>query len=127
VTALGADPTGLNINHGVGSTHLDPLARAVVEHRPTLAWRSTATPIACFRQCGSGGGCVVDGRSNLALLAVSLSDAGQLRDHTVVATVMSNLGLHLAMRDRGLKVLTTRGGHRYVLEALREPRSVTGR
>ena len=64
-------------------------------------------------------GAVVDGDQILALCAVALRDAGALRQDTVVATVMSNLGFHHAMRDAGIAVLTTAVGDRYVLEELR--------
>ena len=64
-------------------------------------------------------GAVVDGDQLLAICALALRDRGQLRDDTVVATVMSNLGFHHAMRDAGIEVLTTAVGDRYVLEALR--------
>ncbi|HEX3731440.1 MAG TPA: phosphoglucosamine mutase [Mycobacteriales bacterium] len=118
VTTIGTDPTGLNINDGVGSTHLDPLRAAVLEHNADIGLALDGDADRCLAV--SADGAVVDGDQILALLAVGLSEAGQLRDHTVVTTVMSNLGLHLAMRDRGLKVLTTAVGDRYVLEALRE-------
>ncbi|MGH3430607.1 MAG: phosphoglucosamine mutase, partial [Mycobacteriales bacterium] len=118
VTTVGTDPTGLNINDGVGSTHLDPLRAAVLEHNADIGLALDGDADRCLAV--SADGAVVDGDQILALLAVGLSEAGQLRDHTVVTTVMSNLGLHLAMRDRGLKVLTTAVGDRYVLEALRE-------
>jgi phosphoglucosamine mutase len=62
---------------------------------------------------------VVDGDQLLAISALALREAGRLRDDTVVATVMSNLGFHHAMRDAGIAVLTTAVGDRYVLEALR--------
>ena len=62
---------------------------------------------------------IVDGDQILALCAVAMRDAGTLRDNTVVATVMSNLGFHHAMRDAGIDVMTTAVGDRYVLEALR--------
>jgi phosphoglucosamine mutase len=65
-------------------------------------------------------GAVVDGDQLLAICALTLREAGQLRDDTVVATVMSNLGFHHAMRAAGIEVITTAVGDRYVLEALRE-------
>jgi phosphoglucosamine mutase len=56
----------------------------------------------------------------MAVLALAMKDAGTLTEDTLVATVMSNLGLHLAMREHGVSLLTTSVGDRYVLEALRE-------
>src|SRR6185312_16458081 len=64
-------------------------------------------------------GTLVDGDQILALCALSLRDAGLRREDTVVATVMSNLGFHHAMREAGIAVVTTAVGDRYVLEALR--------
>ena len=64
-------------------------------------------------------GDVVDGDAILAICALALREAGRLREHTVVATVMSNLGFHHAMRERGIDVVTTPVGDRYVLEELR--------
>jgi phosphoglucosamine mutase len=65
-------------------------------------------------------GAIVDGDQILALCALALRDQGRLRADTVVATVMSNLGFHHAMRRAGISVITTAVGDRYVLEALRE-------
>jgi phosphoglucosamine mutase len=64
-------------------------------------------------------GVLVDGDQILAICALSLREAGLLREDTVVATVMSNLGFHHAMREAGIAVVTTAVGDRYVLEALR--------
>ena len=64
-------------------------------------------------------GAVVDGDAIMAVLALAMRDAGELAMNTLVATVMSNLGLHLAMRAAGIEVHTTAVGDRYVLEELR--------
>ncbi|MCP5865436.1 phosphoglucosamine mutase, partial [Klebsiella pneumoniae] len=64
-------------------------------------------------------GLTVDGDQLLALLAVALKDRGRLHEDTLVVTVMSNLGLHHAMRDAGIRVQQTAVGDRYVLEAMR--------
>ncbi|MGI8646744.1 MAG: phosphoglucosamine mutase [Acidimicrobiales bacterium] len=118
VITIGDSPDGLNINDGVGSTHLDPLREAVRKHAAHIGLALDGDADRCLAV--SADGSIVDGDQILAILAVSLAESGQLRDHTIVATVMSNLGLHVAMRERGLKVLTTAVGDRYVLEALRE-------
>ncbi len=118
VLVVGDSPDGLNINDGVGSTHIDPLRDAVRAYDAHVGLALDGDADRCLAV--SADGSVVDGDQILALLAVGLAETGQLRDHTVVATVMSNLGLHVAMRERGLKVLTTAVGDRYVLEALRE-------
>lgn len=117
VTAIAAAPDGLNINDGVGSTHLDGLRAAVREHGADLGIAHDGDADRCLAVDASGE--IVDGDQLLAICALALRDAGALRDDTVVATVMSNLGFHHAMRDAGITVRTTAVGDRYVLEALR--------
>ena len=63
---------------------------------------------------------MIDGDQIMAILAIALRDRGMLTDDTLVATVMSNLGLRLAMAERGIRLLETAVGDRYVLEALAE-------
>ncbi len=118
VSALAADPDGLNINDGVGSTHIDSLAAEVVARGADLGIAHDGDADRSLAVDASGA--VVDGDQILALCAVALHEAGALRGDTVVATVMSNLGFHHAMRERGIDVITTAVGDRYVLEALRE-------
>ncbi|MFP5019848.1 phosphoglucosamine mutase [Pseudonocardia phyllosphaerae] len=118
VVALHADPDGLNINDGVGSTHLGPLQAAVVEHGADLGIAHDGDADRCLAVDANGD--VVDGDRIMAVLAVAMRDAGELAHDTLVATVMSNLGLHLAMRDAGITLDTTKVGDRYVLERLRE-------
>jgi phosphoglucosamine mutase len=117
VTAMAAEPDGLNINDGVGSTHLSGLVDAVRAHGADLGIAHDGDADRCLAVDASGQ--IVDGDQILALCAVSLRDQGALAHDTVVATVMSNLGFHHAMRDAGIDVITTAVGDRYVLEALR--------
>jgi phosphoglucosamine mutase len=117
VTTIAAQPDGLNINDGVGSTHLDTLAQAVRRSGANLGIAHDGDADRCLAVDASGA--VVDGDQLLAICAIALREAGRLRDDTVVATVMSNLGFHHAMREAGIGVLTTAVGDRYVLEALR--------
>jgi phosphoglucosamine mutase len=117
VTAIAASPDGLNINDGVGSTHLDGLVAAVRAAGADLGIAHDGDADRCLAVDADGG--IVDGDQILAMCALSLRGAGQLRNDTVVATVMSNLGFHHAMRDAGIEVITTAVGDRYVLEALR--------
>ncbi|MBW0117956.1 phosphoglucosamine mutase [Pseudonocardia abyssalis] len=117
VVALNADPDGLNINDGVGSTHLGPLQAAVREHGADLGIAHDGDADRCLAVDASGA--VVDGDQIMAVLAVAMKDAGELAQDTLVATVMSNLGLHLAMEAAGIAVRTTAVGDRYVLEELR--------
>jgi len=118
VTCIAVEPDGVNINDGVGSTHLGVLAAAVREIGADLGIAHDGDADRCLAVSATGE--IVDGDQILAICALALRSAGQLRDDTVVATVMSNLGFHHAMRDAAIKVITTGVGDRYLLEALRE-------
>ncbi len=116
VTLIGADPDGVNINDGVGSTHLEVLRAAVLEHAADLGIAHDGDADRCLAVAADD--TIVDGDMIMAILASSLHDRGRLVDDTLVATVMSNLGLRRAMADRGISVIETAVGDRYVLEAL---------
>ncbi|WP_261167091.1 phosphoglucosamine mutase [Microbacterium sp. Marseille-Q6965] len=118
VTVIGADPDGLNINDGVGSTHLEHLAEAVVRLGADVGIAHDGDADRCLAVDANGR--VVDGDQIMAILAASMHERGQLTNDTLVATVMSNLGLHVAMRERGITVVQTAVGDRYVLEAMTE-------
>ena len=118
VTVIGADPDGTNINDGVGSTHLYQLAAAVLSHRADLGIAHDGDADRCLAVDSHGN--VIDGDQIMAILALSMKAAGTLTDDTLVATVMSNLGLKVAMREHGIRMLETKVGDRYVLEALGE-------
>lgn len=117
VVTINDQPTGYNINDRCGSTNLEILQKAVVDNGADLglAHDGDADRVLAV----DAGGTIVDGDAIMAILAIALDEAGRLRDRTLVATVMSNLGLHLAMRDAGISVVTTGVGDRYVVEALR--------
>jgi phosphoglucosamine mutase len=117
VHAIGCEPDGWNINDGVGSTHLGPLIEAVREQRADLGIAHDGDADRCLAVTAEGD--VVDGDAILAVCALAMHERGALKEDTVVATVMSNLGFHHAMRDAGITVQTTAVGDRYVLEALR--------
>ncbi|ORV41312.1 phosphoglucosamine mutase [Mycolicibacter engbaekii] len=117
VIAINAEPTGLNINDGCGSTHLEPLRAAVRAHGADLGLAHDGDADRCLAVDADGN--VIDGDAIMVVLALAMRDAGELVEDTLVATVMSNLGLHLAMRDAGITVHTTDVGDRYVLEQLR--------
>ncbi len=117
VIAIHADPDGLNINDGCGSTHLDTVRAAVVEHGADLGIAHDGDADRCLAVTATGE--EVDGDQIMAILALSMQEAGTLTDNTLVATVMSNLGLRLAMKAAGIRLVETRVGDRYVLEALR--------
>ena len=116
VTVIGADPDGMNINDGVGSTHLDGLRAAVLEHGADLGIAHDGDADRCLAVDADGN--VIDGDQMMAILAVSLKQRGLLARDTLVATVMSNLGLRRAMAEHGIRLLETKVGDRYVLEEL---------
>ena len=118
VTLIGADPDGININDGVGSTHLDKLAAEVVRTGADVGIAHDGDADRCLAVDADG--TIVDGDQIMAILAVSMKERGVLRSDTLVATVMSNLGLHRAMADHGIAVETTGVGDRYVLERMTE-------
>ena len=117
VVAINAQPNGLNINDGCGSTHLGPLQAAVAAHGADLGLAHDGDADRCLAVDAAGR--VVDGDAIMMILALAMREAGQLASDTLVTTVMSNLGLHLAMREAGIAVRTTGVGDRYVLEELR--------
>ena len=117
VIAINAEPDGLNINDGCGSTHLEPLRAAVLAHGADLGLAHDGDADRCLAVDAAGE--TVDGDAIMMVLALAMREAGELTSDTLVATVMSNLGLHLAMRDAGIEVRTTGVGDRYVLEELR--------
>jgi phosphoglucosamine mutase len=117
VVAAFAEPNGLNINDGCGSTHLDRLQELVIHNRADAGIAYDGDADRCLAV--DAGGEVVDGDQILAVLALAMRTAGTLNDDTVVATVMSNEGFRQAMRRSGIKVLDTSVGDRYVLEAMK--------
>jgi phosphoglucosamine mutase len=118
VTTIHAEPDGLNINDGCGSTHLEPVIDTVRSSGADIGIAHDGDADRCLAVTADGE--LVDGDAMLAICASALHEKGGLREDTVVATVMSNLGFHHAMRDAGISVITTPVGDRYVLEALVE-------
>ena len=118
VTVIGADPDGWNINDGVGSTHLDKLADAVLAHGADIGIAHDGDADRCLAVDAAGR--VIDGDQIMAILAASMKERGHLAGDTLVTTVMSNLGLHRAMAHHGIHVETTAVGDRYVLERMNE-------
>ena len=116
VIAINAEPNGLNINDGCGSAHLGGLREAVLAHGADLGLAHDGDSDRCLAVDADGR--VVDG-DGIMVLATAMQEAGELASNTLVATVMSNVGLHLAMRAAGIDVRTTSVGDRYVLEEMR--------
>ncbi|WP_282795982.1 phosphoglucosamine mutase [Streptomyces sp. CC224B] len=117
IITIGASPDGLNINDGCGSTHLEQLQAAVVEHGADLGIAHDGDADRCLAVDHTGA--EVDGDQILAVLALGMRERGVLRRDTVVATVMSNLGFKLAMEREGIEVVQTAVGDRYVLEEMK--------
>ncbi|MFD9794829.1 phosphoglucosamine mutase [Streptomyces sp. NPDC059070] len=118
IVTIGAEPDGLNINDGCGSTHLDLLKAAVVEHGADLGIAHDGDADRCLAVDAQGN--EVDGDQILAVLSLAMREAGTLRGNTVVGTVMSNLGFKIAMEREGVQVVQTGVGDRYVLESMKE-------
>ncbi len=117
VVVIGADPDGLNINDGYGSTHLDRLRDAVISHGADAGIAHDGDADRCLAIDHLGRD--VDGDQIMAILAVAFAERGVLAHKTLVTTVMSNLGLRLAMEQHGISVIQTAVGDRYVLEEMR--------
>jgi phosphoglucosamine mutase len=117
VIEIGTAPDGLNINDGYGSTHLGPLKAAVVAHGADLGIAHDGDADRCLAVDAAG--VEVDGDQIMGILAVDMKERGKLAHDTLVATVMSNLGLLQAMEREGIRVLQTGVGDRYVLEEMR--------
>lgn len=118
IITIGAKPDGLNINDGCGSTHLDLLKAAVVEHGADFGVAHDGDADRCLAVDHTGA--EIDGDQILAVLALAMREHGSLRENTVVATVMSNLGFKLAMEREGLSLVQTAVGDRYVLESMKQ-------
>ncbi|QVI27412.1 phosphoglucosamine mutase [Mycolicibacterium neoaurum] len=117
VIALSAEPNGLNINADCGSTHMEALAEAVVAHGAHLGLAHDGDADRCLAVDADGR--IIDGDAIMVMLALAMQESQELASNTLVTTVMSNLGLHVAMRAAGIDVRTTAVGDRYVLEELR--------
>ena len=116
VIVSAAEPDGLNINDGVGSTHLEPLQRLVVETQSDLGVAFDGDADRCLAVDSLGR--VVNGDQLLGILAIGLKGPGELQGNPLVTTVMSNLGLRLAMDRYDIRTVQTAVGDRYVLEKM---------
>ena len=116
VIAIGAEPDGLNINEGCGSTSLGTLSAAVAELQADAGIAHDGDADRCLAVDAAGQ--VVDGDQILAVLAVALKEEGRLAGDTVVGTVMSNLGFRHAMAEAGISIVQTPVGDRYLIAAM---------
>ena len=124
VITIGADPDGLNINEGCGSTALGALCAAVVEHGADAGIAYDGDADRCLAVDADGQ--PLDGDQILTVLATGLKEAGRLAGDAVVVTVMSNQGFHVAMRDAGIAVIETPVGDKHVSAAMRDGGYVLG-
>ncbi len=118
VVALGVTPNGVNINEGVGSTDLAALKARVLEEGADIgiALDGDADRLIVIDEQGHE----VDGDQIMALIGSTMAEQGLLKGGGVVATVMSNLGLERFLASKGLDLVRTKVGDRYVLEAMRK-------
>ncbi len=124
VTALNAEPDGTNINDACGALHPEVVAEAVV--RLGADGGVSHDGDADRALFASSDGAVIDGDQVLAASAIAMHEAGELTGDTVVATVMSNIGLERAMREHGIALVRTRVGDRYVVEEMDRGGAVLG-
>lgn len=124
VVAISCEPDGININDGCGSTHLEALQKAVVQEGADLgiAYDGDADRLMAVDEEGN----VVDGDKLLYLFGTYLEKEGLLETDTVVVTVMSNLGLKIALKERGIRTFETAVGDRYVIEGMKASGAVLG-
>jgi phosphoglucosamine mutase len=118
VVAIHHSPDGWNINDGCGSTHMEDLQAAVVGEGADLGIAHDGDSDRCLAVDGAGN--IVDGDQIMTILALGFKSRGKLKADTIVGTVMSNLGFMQAMKNAGIKVITTAVGDRYVLEKMLE-------
>jgi phosphoglucosamine mutase len=117
VVVINSSPDGRNINEKCGSTHPEQLQAAVVASGADLGVAFDGDADRCLAVDARGE--LVDGDQIMGALAIALHERGELAHDTLVTTVMSNLGLRLAMREAGITTVETAVGDRYVLEAMR--------
>ena len=121
---IGAAPDGVNINDGCGSTHLEQLQQAVLAKKAQfgLAFDGDADRLLAVDDSGE----VVDGDEIIAICSKYLWEQNQLAENKLVVTMMSNLGLSLAAKERGITLYQTNVGDRYVIERMRAEGAILG-
>ncbi len=117
VSCIHAEPDGYNINQECGSTHPEKVAAEVILNKANigLAFDGDADRLIAVDEKGR----VIDGDRIMAICGAHMKRSGKLNNDTIVATVMSNLGLDIAMKEAGITLEKTKVGDRYVLEAMR--------
>jgi len=113
---IGAQPDGLNVNNGCGSTHIEKLCELVKEHHLDVGFAFDGDCDRCIAVDESGN--VVDGDGMMYILANRLKNKGSLNGNTVVATIMSNSGFFSSLKKIGIRCEQTKVGDRFVYEAM---------
>ena len=118
VIKLGVSPNGTNINYGCGAVYPELMQKAVIKHKADIgiAFDGDGDRIIVVDEKGS----VVDGDHIMAICAYDMIDRGRLNFNTVVATIMSNMGLEVALENNGGRLVRTQVGDRYVVETMRK-------
>ncbi|EIW16492.1 MULTISPECIES: phosphoglucosamine mutase [Pelosinus] len=124
VITINNKPTGVNINADCGSTHMEGLQEAVMHYKADFGIAHDGDADRCLAVDEKGA--IVDGDQMMVICALDRLRENKLKDNTLVATVMSNIGLYQAMKKAGGKVEVTAVGDRYVLEAMREKSFILG-
>ena len=124
ITAIHNEPNGLNINASCGSTHPEQVAELVkiVGADIGLAFDGDADRLIAVDEKGQ----IVDGDKIMTICGIHMDKNNKLKDHTIVSTVMSNLGFDIALEENGLRTVKTKVGDRYVLEEMRKSGYVLG-
>lgn len=115
---MGMKPDGLNINDGVGSTHPEHLAQMVVEKGADAGLAFDGDGDRCIAVDEQGN--IVDGDKIMYICGKYMNEHNRLNEHTIVSTVMSNLGFYKAVEAAGMKSVATQVGDRYVVEEMRK-------
>ena len=121
---INADPNGININKDCGSTHMEQLSAMVKAGQYDLGIAFDGDADRCLAVDENG--VLIDGDQVLAICGAALDEQGELNGHTIVGTVMSNLGLHLFAKEHNLSLFCTAVGDRNVLEKMEEGNYVLG-
>jgi phosphoglucosamine mutase len=118
ISTIGSSPNGININDGVGSTHPEVLAEVLKKKGADvgLAFDGDGDRLIAIDENGT----IIDGDQIMYICAKHFAEEGQLKQNTVVSTVMSNLGFYKALEEKGIQSIQTAVGDRYVMEKMRE-------
>ncbi|MBO5008158.1 MAG: phosphoglucosamine mutase [Clostridia bacterium] len=115
---IGAEPDGVNVNNGCGSTHIENLCKLVKERHLDVGFAFDGDADRCIAVDENGN--VVDGDAMMYILGKRLNSRGMLNDNTVVATVMSNSGFVASLEEAGMKCVQTTVGDRFVYECMQQ-------